>query len=697
MKKKLLVLLLVLLSLACVVTIVGCGKGHTTTPPTDGGEQGNNTTPPRVELTSTQVYQKVNPSVVFILITQKNGIASGSGFFIDTVGTVVTNFHVIADGLTGAIQLYNGETASIVNVLGYDETLDIAILSTTAKNTTAAKLGNSSEVLVGDTVYAIGYPAALQVGFSSSTFTTGMVSMNRSLGGYTYIQSTVDITHGNSGGALINTYGEVVGITTAGLNVGDVDYMNLSIPVQRIDTVGRNVNESLEIVTKRHYPVYVTYQIDNSTYLRQTLKYETNPSKPNNPTKIGYTFANWYADKNCTKLFDFNEKIIADTVVYAKFDINSYKVTYNLSSGNWSGTAPATTYTINDCNKELPKAKRSGYIFEGWKDSSGAFVDYLPASSNLQNLKLTASWVQGTEGLTFSTNKKDGYNISGYNGSATNVIVPTTYRNKKITEINRYIFNNNNNIESLSFPVLTIRIGELFSSTSYGGAKEIQQKIGEGTYSYGTYYISSKLKKVAIRSGNIVSGCFSGCDLEEVSLGEEEQNCVACNGYDVFGNIDRLILKKHISVGEYTFSNRSINEIYIDSLDEWFKCNFGNGGYGTAHWGSPFSANTKLFVNNVLLTKLTVPNSVTKINEGVFRGYQFLTEVIIPKQVTRIMGYAFAGCTNLQSVIFKEKNTWYTEYLGYSTNPKKQMSLDDTALNSKNLVKDYVHYIWYKV
>ena len=279
MKKKLLILLLSVIS--CLVLVFGLSacadsgnssntggnqQGTTQNPPDTGNESGGGNeqkpdNPPdstQVELSSTQIYQKVNPSVAFVLISQSSKLVSGSGFFIDTNGTLVTNYHVIKDGRSGAIQLYNGETAMIQTVLGYNETLDIAILSTSAKNTVSATLGNSSAVQVGDTVYAIGYPEAFEVGFSSSTFTTGMVSMNRSIGGYTYIQSTVDITHGNSGGALINTYGEVIGITTAGLNVGNVDYMNLSIPVQRIDTVSRNINETLDIVTKRHYPVYVS-------------------------------------------------------------------------------------------------------------------------------------------------------------------------------------------------------------------------------------------------------------------------------------------------------------------------------------------------------------------------------------------------------------------------------------------------------
>ena len=338
-KKQRIISIIAVVTMAIVLSFVfvACNK-------TDGKDPGDKDLiePPKKELSASEIYRQVNPSVAFVLIENLSGYSSGSGFFIDSNGTLITNYHVIDDGLSGAIQLYDGTVATIDSVIGYDKNLDIAILSTSAKNTSPVKIADSI-IQIGETVYAIGYPEAFKLGFSSSTFTSGMVSMNRSIEGYSYIQSTVNITHGNSGGALINKYGEVVGITTSGITYANIDYMNLSIPIQRIDTVSRTANEPLVIVTRRKYPVYATFYSDGAKYTTQTLSYEGRASIPTAPVKAGYTLDGWYADSSFTEKFDFNKKITSDVSIYAKWSVTTYTIDYNLNSGSWNGSAPSTT------------------------------------------------------------------------------------------------------------------------------------------------------------------------------------------------------------------------------------------------------------------------------------------------------------------------------------------------------------------
>lgn len=413
------------------------------------------------ELSASEIYSSVDSSVVFILISTKSGYSSGSGFFIDNNGTVVTNYHVIEDGLSGVIQKNDGKTATIDKVLGFDKKLDIAILATSATNTKPVTI-SKTPVQVGDTVYAIGYPEAFKLGFSSSTFTTGIVSMNRSIDGYSYIQSTVNITHGNSGGTLINKSGEVIGITTAGITYSNIDYMNLSIPIQRIDTVSRNVNVPLDVVTKRNYPVYATFYSDGTKYMSQSVRYEGYAYEPTAPTKTGYSFAGWYADSSFNTKFNFNTKLTSNVSIYAKWTINTYNINYNLNFGKWDGSSPSKTYTINDCEKTLPSPVRTGYIFEGWKNASGDYISKLPTSSYLNDLSLTASWVEGTEGLTFITRHSGtAYVIvTGYTGNSANVVIPTTYRGVPVECINASAFKNQTQISSISLPDSLTSIGD---------------------------------------------------------------------------------------------------------------------------------------------------------------------------------------------------------------------------------------------
>lgn len=440
-KYKLLLSLLMFALLLCLC--VGCNNSDNNSPRDDNTvikpPKDDNTViePPvpdtKVELSASQIYKKVNPSVVFILLSQSGGFASGSGFFVDNNGTMVTNYHVIKDATKGVIQLYDGSQAAVDKVLGYDEELDIAILSTTAHNTTPI-IKATLQAQIGDTVYAIGYPKAFNLGVSSSTFTSGMVSMFRSIDGYSYIQATVDITNGNSGGVLINKYGEVIGITTAGINFSNIDYMNLSIPIQRVDNVARNVNESLEVTTKRHYPVYVTYVADGRQIDKQTIRYQSTSKAPSNPTKTGYSFVGWYTNSSFTTKFDFTKAICEDVTIYGKFEINKYSVDYNLNQGKFSSDV-ATSYTINDCGNVLPTPTRSGYLFEGWRDWSGQFVDNFPQFANIRSLKLYASWVSGTEGILLKNGK-----VVSYNGTASDVTIPSSYRNVPTTAIGESAF-----------------------------------------------------------------------------------------------------------------------------------------------------------------------------------------------------------------------------------------------------------------
>src|ERR687885_1330728 len=182
------------------------------------------------------VFQKVENSVVQITSTKSNpneviilnGIpqtgrstALGSGFVYDSQGHIVTNYHVI-DGATRAdVTFTDGNTYS-ANVVGKDPNADIAVLQITSdfseENVKPLPLANSSAVRPGEQVIAIGNPFGL-----SGTITTGIVSAEGRLlpnpdTGFSIpntIQTDAAVNPGNSGGPLLNTQGEVIGMNTA--------------------------------------------------------------------------------------------------------------------------------------------------------------------------------------------------------------------------------------------------------------------------------------------------------------------------------------------------------------------------------------------------------------------------------------------------------------------------------------------------
>ena len=619
--KKRILLVLAILTMAIVLSFVfvACNK-------TDGKDPGDKDLiePPKKELSASEIYRQVNPSVAFVLIENLSGYSSGSGFFIDSNGTLITNYHVIDDGLSGAIQLYDGTVATIDSVIGYDKNQDIAILSTSAKNTSPVKIADSI-IQVGETVYAIGYPEAFKLGFSSSTFTSGMVSMNRSIEGYSYIQSTVNITHGNSGGALINKYGEVVGITTGGITYGNIDYMNLSIPIQRIDTVSRTANEPLVIVTRRKYPVYATFYSDGAKYTTQTLSYEGRASVPTAPVKAGYTLDGWYADSGFTEKFDFNKKITSDVSIYAKWSVTTYTIDYNLNSGSWNGYSPSTTYTLNDCGYALPVPTREGYIFEGWKNLSGNFISNYPDVNHLRNLSLYASWVAGTEGLMFSTYYTNYASVTGYNGNADNVVIPKTYRGIPVKIIEDRAFSFQTRIKSVTIPDSVTSIGQ---EAFVGCTGLTSVTIGNGVTSIGDY-------------------AFNDC-----------------------GGLTSITIPDSVtSIGRSAFKGcTGLTSITIPN--------------------NVTSIGTEAFRGCTGLTSVTIPDSVMSIGGGAFYGCSGLTSIVIPDGVTSIGGSAFSGCAGLTSVTIGNGVTSIGDYAFYNctgltsiTIPDSVTSIGDCALS----------------
>lgn len=168
------------------------------------------------ELSAKEIYARSVSSTV--QINTNRGL--GTGFFIDH-GTIITNYHVIKDTSSIGVHMRNGENYDVSYVLGYSEELDIAILRIPTTNDIVKH--NQHGITVGETVYTIGSSLGL-----TDTFSDGIITNNlRKLEGITYIQTNAAMSRGNSGGPLLNAYGEVIGINTMYL----VDGQNLNFAI----------------------------------------------------------------------------------------------------------------------------------------------------------------------------------------------------------------------------------------------------------------------------------------------------------------------------------------------------------------------------------------------------------------------------------------------------------------------------------
>ncbi len=172
---------------------------------------------------------------------------SGSGIIISEDGYIVTNQHVI-DGATEVDVILNTGTTYTAEIIGQDEKTDLAVLKITPENETltVAVLGDSTTVQVGELAVAIGNPMGME--FAGSV-TAGIVSaVNRTMTidnrTYNLIQTDAAINSGNSGGALINQYGEVIGINSVKLSSSDVEGMGFAIAISEAKPIINDLMQS---------------------------------------------------------------------------------------------------------------------------------------------------------------------------------------------------------------------------------------------------------------------------------------------------------------------------------------------------------------------------------------------------------------------------------------------------------------------
>lgn len=186
-------------------------------------------------LSAEAVYEQSKDSVVIIETMNMYGDShSGGGVVLSSDGLIVTSYHQLQDAEKVAVSLSDGSIVKVTDVVAYDEALDIAFIKIDSSDLRPMPIGDSDALAVGERVYTIGHPEGFQYSFAE-----GVVSGMRdysSQGAGIQIQMTNPISGGNSGGALLNTYGELVGIPFSSLeyedNIVSVQNLNFSIPIR---------------------------------------------------------------------------------------------------------------------------------------------------------------------------------------------------------------------------------------------------------------------------------------------------------------------------------------------------------------------------------------------------------------------------------------------------------------------------------
>ena len=188
------------------------------------------------------IYTQNIPSVVSITCQGNRSSSSGTGVVLSTDGYIVTNAHVVEDSNAISVQLTDDRTFN-ARLVGCDDISDLAVLRIDCADLSPAQFGDSSTLRVGDTVVAIGDP--LGAAFRG-TYTNGIVSaINRDVDmngrTMTLIQTNAALNSGNSGGPLINCYGQVIGINTMKIatftDTAGVEGLGFAIPSTQVKEI----------------------------------------------------------------------------------------------------------------------------------------------------------------------------------------------------------------------------------------------------------------------------------------------------------------------------------------------------------------------------------------------------------------------------------------------------------------------------
>ena len=250
--------------------------------------------------TGVAVAQKVLPSIVGISVeysvnslfsrNPSTATAEGSGVIISSDGYILTNNHVIDTSSSSSsssyyevekatkisVYLYNDETPYEAKIVGTDEQTDLAVIKIDKTDLTAAELGDSDTVQVGEWCMSVGNPLGMK-----STVCQGSISaLNREITDsdgktYTVLQTDAAINEGNSGGALVNSKGQVIGINTLKASGEGVEGLGFAIPINSTKSIYQDLIQYSKV--KRPY-----IGITGSDITEDTLK-----ANPTFDLKIG--------------------------------------------------------------------------------------------------------------------------------------------------------------------------------------------------------------------------------------------------------------------------------------------------------------------------------------------------------------------------------------------------------------------------
>ena len=326
------------------------------------------------ELTADKIFDNVNNSVVVILAYDgKGNLYQGSGIVINNEGYVVTNYHVCKDANKFEINHYK-KAYKDVQMIKQDPDKDIAVLKVSNFPFGSIKIGSSEELKPGQRVYAIGSPEGYE-----NSISEGIISgVRHDSNGNEVIQMTAPITEGSSGGAVVNTKGELVGMSMSGQHEGSIYF---AVPVEDIlklfdnkftvntDNFSNNETESVDYFNEGKDANEKQNYEDAVFYFSKFL--ESNPNDNEAFYNRGYARLKLKAYK--LAIGDFTKSIGSGS---ENFEVYFYRANAYYLLGDFENALEDYTNAIN-LSPTLPELYYNrGYTNYKLKNSSAAVKDW---------------------------------------------------------------------------------------------------------------------------------------------------------------------------------------------------------------------------------------------------------------------------------------------------------------------------------
>lgn len=208
------------------------------------------------ELSAADIFKKSNDAVFYLERYDSEGdlLGIGSGFFITRDGLAVTNYHVVKGASSAAITTSDGKRYDVKGICGYDDNTDLAILQIDGTGFTYLPLADSDALVFGTGVFAIGSPFGLV-----NTISEGIVSnTSRLINGGPFFQFSAPISVGSGGGPVLNTLGQVVGVTCLTVRTGQM--LNFAVPINALQGLSRTDSTPLIVLASKNHDTIWYYK-----------------------------------------------------------------------------------------------------------------------------------------------------------------------------------------------------------------------------------------------------------------------------------------------------------------------------------------------------------------------------------------------------------------------------------------------------